>query len=90
MPRGVYERGEPSRQASARKMTAIMQRRLTDDPEAVSAISSQNGTAACTYVYRCDDCGRTFNGPSVHYHQKQRGHIGVSVLSRPNSPEEPA
>lgn len=90
MPRGVYERGEPSRQASAQKMTAIMQRRVTEDPETVSAISSRNGITACSYVYRCDDCQRIFNGPSVHYHQKQQGHVGVTVLSRPNSPEEPA
>lgn len=71
-------------------MTALMERRLRDDPQAVSAISSANGTTACSYVYRCDECGRVFNGPSVHYHQKQRGHIGLTVLATPNHPEETA
>lgn len=88
MPRGVYERGEASRLASAQKMTAIMQRRVADEPERVGAISSENGTTACSYVYQCDDCGRVFNGPSVHYHQKQRGHVGLTLLARPNAAKE--
>lgn len=90
MPRGVYERGEASRRASAQKMTDLMERRLRDDREAVSAISSANGTTACSYVYQCDACGRIFNGPSVHYHQKQRGHVGLTVLATPTNSKETA
>jgi len=62
-------------------MTSIMRRRLVDEPEAVRAISSENGRTACSYVYRCDECDRVITGPSMFKHQKALGHEGLTILT---------
>lgn len=67
---------DATRAASVVKMTTLMQRRLAEEPERVSAISSANGSTACSYSYLCHDCGRTIRGPSIGTHQKRTGHIG--------------
>jgi hypothetical protein len=77
--RGGSVVSEATRAASAVKMAAVMRRRLAEEPERVSAISSANGQTACSYLYLCT-CGRVFRGPSAYYHAKQRGHGDVTRI----------
>lgn len=75
-------------QQSARRTNVVTaraerDRRRAENPEQAAQISSANGKRSCSYVYRCEGCGRTFRGPAVFTHQKHRGHVGVTVLETP-------
>ncbi|MGI8434307.1 MAG: hypothetical protein ACR2LE_06170 [Nocardioidaceae bacterium] len=77
---GRYQRGPQRRALSAEVMKRITDQRWTEDFDNTRAISVQNGSTACAYVWECDECGKTVRGPSIGNHQQSSGHEGRTLI----------